>query len=90
MRFPDFFFLAHTLFSLFYKMMNNNEQSSSQRTTFVNPTLQCMIDSNAAMQYSNQMIISQSMGSHPVNITKAYSRKQDKWKANIPTCYYSI
>jgi hypothetical protein len=40
-----------------------------------------MIDNNASMQYNNQMIISQSMGSRPVNTTKAYSRKQDKWKA---------
>jgi hypothetical protein len=69
-------------------MMNNNEQLSSQRITVSNPTLQRMIDSNAAMQYSNQMIISQSMGSRPVNTTKACVRKQDKWKVNIPTCYY--
>jgi hypothetical protein len=59
-------------------MMNNNEQSSSQRTTVANPTLQRMIDNNAAMQYSSQMIISQSMGSRPANTIEAYSRKQDK------------
>lgn len=41
--------------------MNNNKQSSSQRTTVANPTLQRMIDNNASIRYSNQMIISQSM-----------------------------
>ncbi|KAG1056255.1 hypothetical protein G6F43_001829 [Rhizopus delemar] len=60
-------------------MMNNNEQSSSQRTTVANPTLQRIIDNNAAMQYSNQMIISQSMDSRPPRIAQKFSDGEVIW-----------
>lgn len=41
-----------------------------------------MIDNNADMHYSNQMVLAQSMAHRPKNTVKAYSGKQDEWKVN--------
>lgn len=42
--------------------------------------LQRMLETNAAIKYSNQMIVAhQSMANRPVNTIKAYAAKQKEW-----------
>ncbi|KAI8883165.1 hypothetical protein K501DRAFT_130705, partial [Backusella circina FSU 941] len=61
-------------------MNSQKASSSSSSSTVNNQDIQRMIDNNAAMHYSNQMILAESMTHRPVNTLKAYDAKQSKWK----------
>lgn len=50
--------------------------------------IQRMVDTSSAMHNSNQMVIARSMSHRPINTIKAYTTKQEEWKAS--SLYFSF
>lgn len=63
---------------------NNCSSSSSSESD------QKMVETSTSMHHDNQMIIAQDVVYRHVNAIKAYSVKQEEWKANINYCLFKI
>lgn len=55
---------------------------NNQRATVNDENMQRMLDTNAAMTYSGQLVLAQNMSARPVNTQKAYAGKQKEWRVS--------
>ena len=64
---------------------SNDNSNSSNTNVIIDENVQRMIDNNADMHYSNQMVLAQSMTPRPKNTILAYAGKQKEWKVDTIT-----